>query len=427
MERGLLEAKSTAAFRRKLGDEFMNFQDAKMLLALTASAPESVEDWLERIHALEDIADEKGAYIPLPFHDEGREAFRQLNFWDFRKVRGRFTDHMLIDFNARVNSISDIGRMAVFNDDDMLYSPFYDFNPQSLIYAFRKRKEGILATVSGTMGVGKTDFTLRVVEELLASKDPSFNVITNIPLKVTTLEEYAGHLFYRDTMRTLLRALCERVQGDTGHHSVVPLDETSMFFSRREPAKKTNVLLEKFIRLIRKYNASLIFIDQQKDGLPSAALELRTVMYHKTDLKKVHYSSGLGSRNYNHYLSHVEQTSLGYYTKKIGSFQSNVDLAKLFDHIDKKEKGGMDPVTATIDFLDILEAQTPNEDPFEKRVLDYIRDNPGCTQKQLRIGVGLPDERKNVVRISELSAKLEKDRRIDREKVGTTMKLYITD
>ena len=443
VERGLLEAKSTASFRKKVSDEFMTFEDAKMLLTLTASAPETVEEWLERIHRLEEVSEEKGAYIPLSTFTEKTlvcpecdheytdpdqsSTFRKLNFWDFRKARGQYLDHMLIDFNARVNSISDIGRMAVFNDDDLLYSPFYDFNPQSLIYAFQNRREGILATVSGTMGVGKTDFTLTIVQELLACPKPTFNVITNIPLTEKTLASHEGRLFYRDTMRGLLRCLCERVLGDTGRHSVVPLDETAMFFSRREPAKKTNVLLEKFIRLIRKYNASLLFIDQQRDGLPGAALELRTVMYHKTDLTKVHYSSSLGSRKYNHHLNHIPKTRLGYYTYKIGSFNPNVDLAALFDHIDKMEKNGVDPVHATLIFLDELEARTPERDPFEKRVLDYIKDNPGCTQKQLLIGVGLEFNHNNEMTISRVATKMEKDRLIDRGRVGSTNRLYICE
>lgn len=417
LDKGLIEAKSAAAFTERAYKEFMSFRDAKYLLTITASSPETVEEWLDRIHLLEEKALNMGEYIPTP---DGE--FRAMEFWDFRRAQGRFVDHMSVDFNARINSISDIGRMAVFTVDKHLYNPFYDFNPQSLVYAFRHRREGILATVSGTMGVGKTDFALLITEQLLASEKPVFNVITNIWLTPKTLEAYEGRLYYENTMRGLLRTLCLKARDPT-RHAVVPLDETSMFFSRREPGKKTNVLLEKFIRLIRKYNASLIFIDQQKDGLPGPALELRTVMYHKTDLTKVHYSSALGARNYNHYLSHVPKTSLGYDTKRVGFFDYNMDLEALFKFNDVQEQEGIDAIESTTMFLDNLDMQ-PVRDPFDVRALKYIEDNDGCTRKDLQRGLGLPDEDAARKRVDRLIIRFEGDRLIDREKDGVLYRLH---
>jgi hypothetical protein len=375
LDKGLIEAKSAAAFSERAYDEFMTFRGAKDLLTITASGPDLVEDWLDRIHQMERLSKARGNYIPQP---DGKP--RPLQFWDFGDAREDFVDHMRVEFNARINSISDLGRMAVFNLDRHLYIPFYDFNPQSLIFAFRKRKEGLLATVSGSMGLGKTDFTCLIIEELLACPTPEFNIITNIKFDQETMDAHEGRLLFRRDMRGLLRALCETVLGDSIRHSVVPLDETSMFFSRREPGKKDNILQEKFIRLIRKYNASLLYIDQLKDGLPGAALELRTIVYHKTDLRKVHYSSYTGGRKYNHYLRDVPQTTLGFITKDIGSFSMNVPLEKLFAFIEKKEDAGINAVRATLMYLDWLEENQPTMDPYDERVLKAIGEHPGTTQ-----------------------------------------------
>jgi len=413
IEIGAVEARAVAAFHRMVFNEFIEFDEARAVLYLTASSPEMVGTWLERISDAEAVSERRGEDIPTP----NPGTFRRLQFWDFRRLRHQFVDAMLTEFNARVNSISDIGRMAVYNIDENLYFPFYDFNPQSLIFPFRERREGILATVSGVMGAGKTDFALRISEELLSCPKPIFNVITNIWLDDKTLSQYDGRLFYERTMRELLRRLCNTVI-DGGRHSVVVLDETSMFFSRREPGKKTNILLEKFIRLIRKYGASLMFIDQQREGLPGAALELRTVMYHKNDLTKVYYSSALAGRSYNQYLDHVPKTSLKYDTKRVGYFSQNVPLQALFDFIEKKEDEGVDPIGATLQFLECT--PDPGDLSKDERIIEFVRDNPGSNQTQIIKGVGLTNQGYASVMLTRLVG----EGRLGVERDGNSMRYY---
>lgn len=362
-EMGLMEATSVASFKKKIFKEFMNFRDAREILMLTSAHPDTVEDWLNRIRELEEVSDNAGEEIPKP---DGK--MRKRDFWDFRKAKKIFIDEMIVDFNMRVNSINDLGRMAVFNDEELLYQPFYDFNPDSLIYAFHIQKEGIIASVSGVMGSGKTDFSLFLVELLLQSKT-LFHIVTNIWLSENTLNENSD-LFYKDNMIDLLLQLCECAEMDG--HTVVAMDETSLFFSRREPGKKSNIQFEKFLRLIRKYNCSIIFIEQVKDGLPGVALDLRTVVYHKTGKKKLFYSTISGQRNYNNYLSSIPRTILEFDTKHMGSFDLNIDLEALYEHV----KGKKNPIKATREFIGIIKENESKT--TEGKVLEFIKNHEGC-------------------------------------------------
>ena len=372
---GLLEAKSAAAFFTKVFKEFMTFEDARALLTKAASKPETVDEWLRKFTECEKMAEERGMALP-----DGKGGRRMMNFWHFTNAKRQFIHHMLVDFNGRINSISDTGRMAVFVDEDFIYFPFHDFNPTSLIYSFLHHREGILATVSGAMGSGKTDFTLFVAEQLLKAEDVTFHVVTNIWLTVKTLEEHPT-LHYRSDMRGLLLQLCDCV--DMDGQAILAMDETAMFFSRREPGRKENIQFEKFIRLIRKYNASMLLIDQMQEGLPGAALDLRTVVYHKEGKKKLHYSSVMGDRSYNLYLKGVPRTALGFDTKHMGYFDFNVDLDKLYDSI----KGRDDPVQATRDFLDAPAVARPTTN--RELILDFITQNGGCIAADMVAPLGL--------------------------------------
>ena len=353
---------------------------------LAASTPETVDRWLDQIDECEKMADDRGDAIP-----NGTGGRRRMEFWDFISTRRRFVHDMLVDFNARVNSISDIGRMAVFADDEFMYFPFHDFNPASLVYAFIKQREGILATVSGVMGTGKTDFTLFIAEQLLKTEEVTFHVVTNIWLDAETLTKNPA-LHFRADMRSLLLKLCECVQ--MSGHSVLAMDETAMFFSRREPNKKMNIQFEKFIRLIRKYSASMLLIDQMREGLPNAALELRTVVYHKEGKKKLHYSSNMGDRNYNLYLKGIPRTSLGFDTMHMGYFDFNVDLEKLYDYI----KGRDDPIQATRDYLDAPVVERPRT--VRERVLDYVGQHDGCLQVDVAVALGMAESNLSPVCVS---------------------------
>lgn len=404
-EIGLLEAKSAAAFRTKVFKHFMTFEDAKTLLMLAASKPETVDEWLKRFTDCEKMAEDRGEALP-----DGKGGRRMMNFWHFTSTKRQFVHHMLIDFNARVNSISDIGRMAVFADDDFIYFPFHDFNPSSLVYAFLHHREGILATVSGTMGAGKTDFTLFVAEQLLKAEKVTFHVVTNIWLTAETLEEHPT-LHYRSDMRGLLLQLCDCVE--MAGQAVLAMDETALFFSRREPGKKENIQFEKFIRLIRKYNASMLLIDQMREGLPGAALDLRTVIYHKEGKKRLHYSSAMGERRYNRYLSGIPRTALGFDTKHMGYFDFNVDLEKLYDFI----KGRDDPIQATRDFLDAPVAARPKTN--REKILDFIDQNKGCIATDLMGPLELDEGN-----VSRYIKELEREGLIERVKDGRNKHLY---
>lgn len=366
---GLLEAKSAAAFETKVFKRFMSFKDARALLYKAASKPETVDEWLKKFTELEKMAEERGVV-----RTDAKGKGRLMDFWHFTGAHRLFVHHMLVDFNGRINSISDTGRMAVFVDEDFIYFPFCDFNPASLIYSFLHHREGILATVSGTMGSGKTDFTLFVAEQLLKAEDMTFHVVTNIWLTAETLEEHPT-LHYRSDMRGLLLELCDCV--DMDGQAVLALDETALFFSRREPGKKENIQFEKFIRLIRKYNASMLLIDQMQEGLPGAALDLRTVIYHKEGKKKLHYSSVMGDRSYNRYLKGIPRTALGFDTKHMGYFDFNVDLEKLYDSI----QGNDDPIQATRKFLNAPVVARPKT--RREKVLDFIEQHPDCLAKDM--------------------------------------------
>ena len=409
-DKGLIEAKSAASAKKKLFKEFMTFRDAQDFLVTNASNPKMVEIWLERISYLKKKSLAKGKTIKYRWRTKKgkiRNRTRFLEFHDFPDAMELYVNDMSVDFNMRVNSIGDIGRMAVYNDDELLYQPFYDFNPQSLIYPFVHQKEGILASISGVMGSGKTDFGLFLAEILLRCPKVRFFILTNIPIQET------DRINVRHKMSDLLERMIE-MSYNRSMHTVVIMDETSQFFSRREPGKKRNIMLEKFLRLIRKFNASIIFIDQLKDGLPTAALQMRTAKYHKTGLTKVHFSSSMGKRNYNNYLSKIPPTKLKFDTYHKGGFVYDIPLDTLFDEVllETDQGAGM---------LNRIKLMRNNQElSMKDRVYEFIKKNPGSTK--ITVAKFLNTDPKNCNRYVK---SLKEDGRIKIIQDGVKHRLYI--
>lgn len=305
-------------FLKRIKYPFLTFEDAQDILTLGANDKGVYDSWAEVLNNLELKSE-----VELYFHEKWLKKFQV-------EMRGQF--------NERIISIGDIGRMAVFNELNIKYMHYYDFNTDSLIWPFLSINGGILAQISGVMGSGKTDYGCKLAEYLLRH---GINIITNIQFiwkkeKDSGVVKYVkkyNNLHVCTNMRDLLLKMAQlRMEKK---RTVVLWDETSQFFSRRDPGKAGNIKLEKFLRLIRKLFSSIIFIEQIREGLPTVALEMRVAVYHKEGKKRLYYGTKKMVRTYNEYFKSVERTILPFKTFSIGAFSINIDIEKLFTYLNK--------------------------------------------------------------------------------------------
>ena len=257
-------------------------------------------------------------------------------------------DELLIGLNEKINESDDLTRIMAMNWEKQLYHHYDDWNPKIFVKPFLEHN-GILTQISGVMGSGKTDFALTLAQYLLHR---GYTIITNIPCKHAILVkrgviEPPAKVYHKRFYRTVRMndLLWFSIQCIRENRSIVILwDEVSQFYARQQAATRSNIDTSKFLRLIRKFNLSIIFIEQLEGGLSTVATTMLAATYHKTRLKKLHYISRFLERNYNHYMESVPRTEIKFDTMGIGQFKMDVDFAGMFDSIDIDDGATIDNI-----------------------------------------------------------------------------------
>lgn len=257
-------------------------------------------------------------------------------------------DELMIGINEKINESDDLTRIMAMNWEQQLYHHYDDWNEKIYIKPFLEHM-GILTQVSGVMGKGKSDYALTLGQYLLKK---GFTIITNIPCKHAILVRrgeiippkkiYHKNFYQTVRMSDLLWFSIQCIRED---RSIVILwDEVSQFYARQQAATRSNIDTSKFLRLIRKFNLSIIFIEQLEGGLSTIATTMLAATYHKTRLKKLHYTSRFLERNYNHYMESVPRTEIKFETMGIGQFSMDVDFAAMFESIDIDDGATIDAI-----------------------------------------------------------------------------------
>lgn len=123
---------------------------------------------------------------------------------------------------------------------------------------------GTVTRITGTMGTGKTDFSLFIAEQgICKRKDPDYRILTNIvmdwdmdpehPLRDQVIEVTSLPRLYWEITRT--------------KQGVLILDEAGIYASTGASSKRSEIgQWEQIIKLIRKFGLGIIWIDQRGKG-----------------------------------------------------------------------------------------------------------------------------------------------------------------
>ena len=266
-------------------------------------------------------------------------------------------DEILVAVCERVNYTDPLTVIAAMNYNSQTYFDFNDYHSKVFIKPFLKHN-GILVQCSGLMGSGKTDFALKITEMLL---DNGFVVITNIrcpgATRVVKGEYTTGDInnLYMVTRMTDLLLQLIRMRRD-GKNVVIVFDETSIFYNRQSATTRENISIGVFLRLIRKFAGSCIFIEQLERGLATIADNLTVSRFHKISQKKLQYSTSTLGKNYNLFLDSIPKTNIDFDTLDLAGFSLDIDFKKMMMRIDIDAESKMDDIK---DYIENLRNKSP--------------------------------------------------------------------
>lgn len=284
---------------KMLRNPFLEVDGAIELMSALSWDPELTREWIPRLRRLDG------------------ELFEHPD------VMQTWKDEMYVAMTARLNTLDDLSRAACLNYASESWMAWADVNPEVFLRPFMKGS-GVLGHISGVMDSGKTDIGCTLVDEALLR---GVTIVTNISFQ----GDLPPNLIKCLTLSSLLLEMIDaRLDGRV---VIVVFDEVSQFFSRREAGRSDNIQIEKLLRLIRKFNTSIIFIEQIKGGLSSVALELLSVRLHKVGKKRVMFSTRNMEKNYNLLLDSVPRTKLPFKTLSMGGFRVDIDLGELFREV----------------------------------------------------------------------------------------------
>jgi len=345
--------------------------------------------------------------VCMPDHVQARFWFKK-----FREFRNNCTedlpprdfpdveilrDEILVGVCERVNFTDPLTIIAAMNYNSQIYFDFNDYNPKVFIKPFLKHN-GILIQCSGLMGSGKTDFALKISEMLL---DNGFVVITNIrcseAARIIKGEYTPGtidNLYMVTRMTDLLLQLIKMRKDDK--NVVIVFDETSIFYNRQSANTRENIALGVFVRLIRKFSASCIFIEQLEHGLATITDSLTVSRFHKMSQKKLQYSTSTLESNYNLFLKNTPKTNIDFDTLDLAGFSLDINFKKMMEKIDIDAESKMDDIVRYInDINDLRDKFSSTNDVVQieekqKARVKMIKDkfnSPALTPLQTKYGI----------------------------------------
>ena len=172
-------------------------------------------------------------------------------------------------------------------------------------------QEGKLYAVYGSMGTGKTNFALRVAEDMWHANN-TMMFITNITVNHERFK-YVNHA--SDLL--LYLAMYK--------HPFVIFDDSTTYYSSTEALSKRAKDMNSLIVIIRKFRANILFIAHVKQYIPRMVKEFGEWIIKKR-------SKTVGEMD-PYIIEDIPATTLEYNTYEIGSFKFDIDMEGVLDAI----------------------------------------------------------------------------------------------
>lgn len=221
-----------------------------------------------------------------------------------------------------MDNLSELGAMS-FSTPQNERLDWEMINPNIFL---KVMKRGFFTTITGPPGFGKTDFSLLLTQIAIANNIKIFtNIIINDPSgRVKTVSNISS--FLKEVVNCY----------DEGIEIVFVLDEAGVIWSKKDAMTVRNKNLEKLARLLRKLHCGLIFIVQEKFGIPPLVDEFRGCSIHKYTKKqaRIRFDNGLKVRLF---LKSIPSTDIAFDTDDFGSFEFDIDMEKFWRYISKSD------------------------------------------------------------------------------------------
>ena len=321
---------SIAAAFRHIHNDLISWHHLENLIVTTLPDHAKVRVWLTDI---------------TKWRDDGNSEKLPFEFPKYKLLK----NEIMIGLNERVNLCDPLTKIAAINYESKLWRQFGDLNPQIFLKKIIEYN-GRLIQISGNPGSGKTDFALLLTEFALKE---NFVVITNILSSEALLIRFGEEVekegnvyrdnFYRTVrMSDLLYQCIRHIRDD--RNVIIVWDEVSTFYNRSEAMKRENVDIGKLLRLIRKFNANILFLEQITDNLATIAREMLVAKFVKETRKRVHFMTLPGEGHYNEYLTSVPKARIHFKTGDFAGFMNDVDFGDMFNKIAIEEVEKLDVI-----------------------------------------------------------------------------------
>lgn len=324
-----------------VNNKFLDWATLKMRMTTIIPDPAVLESW----------------FLEIREWKKDLESDSDLPIFKFPKYEF-LKDDLLINLNAKLADCDSLTKIACMNWEDSAMHQWDDFNPDVFIKPLLQGN-GRLISINGVMDSGKTDLSLTLAYYLL---NKNFAVITNIDCERAILYKYGMEAtdskiinnFYHCIFMSDLLWLAIKLMED-GKNIVMIFDESGIFYPKKGAMTKSNQEVEKFIRLIRKFNLNIIFIEQRENGLPPTAEEMLASEFQKLSQKRVHYTTRYLERNYNEWIESVPscRPMIEFKTKDVAGFRVDVNFTELFDRV-VIEDNAVDKIKEIKEFLSVI-------------------------------------------------------------------------
>ena len=180
----------------------------------------------------------------------------------------------------------------------------------------------IIGVVSGFLGTGKTDFSLKIAELFLRKGYVKY-IITNIkPIEThPDFRKFKGRYIEVSTLSELIVKLYELKDVP----KIFILDEAAIHISNRRAMSKLNLIMNNLMRLFRKLKTHYIVTTQDFGSIDKAVREAANLLIYKETRDKAYVQELFELPAKEYYLVDIRGTTIPFDTTDVADFQIDID------------------------------------------------------------------------------------------------------
>lgn len=317
-------------------------------------------DMDEAEHFLSDIIIAEKIGADLYQKDEGD----WIRFFEVA-LRQQFNLHFRV-----MDNLSELGAMNFkkFDKDPLAWN---FINPKIFLDLM---KRGFFTTITGSPGDGKTDFSLLLAQ---IGRESNIQIVTNIKVN-----DPSNRIISITSISEFLRVVIGFAEA--GIDVLFILDEAGIFWAKKDAMTVKNKSLEKLAKLLRKLHCSLVFIVQEKFGIPPLVDDFRRCSIHKYSKKAARIRFDNGAK-FKLYLNKVPSTEINFDTDDLASFEFDINMDRLWNYV-AKAKTSKRQREMVLEYLDKAREGGDNIEEENKRheaILRLKKEHPEMSVRKI--------------------------------------------